>query len=74
MIVAAAFGLLMGWGMTRRIKDLRPFYWATVVGTAAGIGALTMGWGDQPEIVGGSLVIGCLGGLTGGLVSRSSHA
>ena len=74
MIVAAVFGLLMGWSTTRRIEDLRPFLWSTVIGSAAGIGVLATGWGNQPTMVGGSLVIGCLAGLAAGLVSRAPNA
>lgn len=62
-VVAIAFGGLMGWGLSRRVDDLRPIL-ATLV-TGAVIGALMWGLSlsANPSLDGGSLVLGCIAGL-----------
>lgn len=62
-LVAVAFGGLMGWGLGRIIEDLRPVLAALLFGIATGAVVWIASLGDDPSLIGGSLVIGCTAGL-----------
>jgi hypothetical protein len=62
-IVAVAFGGLMGWGLGRIIEDLRPVLAALLFGIATGAVVWIASLGDDPSLIGGSLVLGCTAGL-----------
>lgn len=72
--VAIAFGGLMGWGLSRRVDDLRPIL-ATLVAGAV-IGALMWGLSlsANPSLDGGSLVLGCVAGLAAASTRRREAA
>lgn len=72
--VAIAFGGLMGWGLSRRIDDVRPILTALVAGAV--IGALMWGLSlsANPSLDGGSLVLGCLAGLATASTRRGEAA
>ncbi|MFP3914113.1 MAG: hypothetical protein ACLFWM_04500 [Actinomycetota bacterium] len=67
-LVAIAFGLLVGWGLRTRDFDRRPAVAAPVVGLAAGAVTLGLSLGDNPELAGGSLLLGCAAILTALLI------
>lgn len=62
-IVAIAFGGLVGWGLGRVIEDLRPVLAALIFGVATGVVVWIASLGDDPSLIGGSLVLGCTAGL-----------
>lgn len=62
-IVAVVFGGLVGWGLGRVIEDLRPVLAALIVGVATGVVVWIASLGDDPSLIGGSLVLGCTAGL-----------
>ena len=58
-VVAAAFGGLMGWGLGRRLPDLRPPAVAVGAGIVTGLAALVVGQGPGAEMAALSLLVGC---------------
>lgn len=59
IVVALAFGLLMGWGLVRVLPDPRPALITFVVGAVIGALVWLGGLGNTPTMAGGSLLLGC---------------
>lgn len=64
VVVALAFGLLLGWGLGRRPQDRVPVLWASAVATVIGV-AVWLLRGGTPGLEPISLT---LGGITVGVV------
>ena len=56
-VVAVGFGLLVGWGLAG--YDRRPAVVALLCGMLAGGSLLVAGYGPDPSLGGGSLLLGC---------------
>jgi hypothetical protein len=57
--VAVAFGGLMGWGLGRRLHDLRAPVVALAAGLVTGLAASLAGEGPGAEMAALSLLVGC---------------
>lgn len=69
VLVSLGFGFLVGFGLAGFLPDdRRPTLVSLLVALAAGVLVLSASLGDEPALVGGSLVIGAGAGLAGTLL------
>lgn len=72
--VAIAFGGLMGWGLSRRVDDLRPILATLVTGAVIGVLMWGLSLSANPSLDGGSLVLGCIAGLATASIGKKQAA